>query len=112
MYQHDIDANVYGLATKFPNVPPPRPAPKPFPTGPHQSGISKSVTGIEDCFEVASAVVSMDYSTLTAANTRTRERVPDPIAVERSQGAFNVCYLCDSLFMSSMSTEKWGEICV
>ena len=34
---------------------------------------------------------------MTAANTRTRERVPEPTVVEPSQGALNVCYLCDSL---------------
>lgn len=29
------------IATNLPNAPPPRPAPEPYPTGPHQSGISK-----------------------------------------------------------------------
>jgi len=29
------------IATNLPNAPPPRPAPKPYPTGPHQSGILK-----------------------------------------------------------------------
>ncbi|KAH6858724.1 hypothetical protein B0T12DRAFT_394796 [Alternaria alternata] len=30
------------LSVSVPNTPPPRPAPKPYPTGPHQSGVSKA----------------------------------------------------------------------
>jgi hypothetical protein len=32
---------VVGFATNIPNAPPPRPEPKPYPTGPHQSIIKK-----------------------------------------------------------------------
>ncbi|KAI1665814.1 hypothetical protein L13192_09498 [Pyrenophora tritici-repentis] len=95
MDQYDIDANVYGLATEVPNVPPPRPAPTPFPTVPHQSDVSRSATGIEDCFEVTSLAASMNYPTTTVANTRACERVA--AAVEPFQGGLNVCYVCDSL---------------
>jgi hypothetical protein len=97
MDQHDIDANVYGLATEVPNAPPSCPAPTPLTTGPHQSDISRSATGIEDCFEVTSVAASMNYPTTTAANTRTCERVADPALVEPFQGGLNVCYIGDSL---------------
>jgi hypothetical protein len=36
-----MNDNFQDLSASVPNTPPPRPEPKPYPTGPHQSGVSK-----------------------------------------------------------------------